>query len=298
MQMSDLVNFQDMALFVEVARQGSFSRASAHLAVPAATLSRRIGAMERAFGVRLFVRSTRRVELSEAGRRYFERCAHLVDEARLAQEALREVAERPGGHLRLSMPVDLGVHVLGPLLAEFARLYPGISFELDLSPRHADLLGEHVDIALRLGGVKGDQLVARRLGWVEQALFAAPAYLDARGRPAAPSELAGHDCIHLTGPQRQARWCLRNGEAAADVTVSGRFAVNNHGLMQVLAERGLGVAALTPALVREAIQSGRLSRVLPLWSMARLPIHAVTHSRLLSAGARALLDFLARRLDG
>src|SRR5471032_2239519 len=103
-----------MSLFVEVARTGNFSRAGDNLGMPVATLSRRIGAMERAFGVRLFDRSTRHVELTEAGRRYFERCAHLVDEARLAQESLFEVASRPAGHIRISLPVDLGTHYIGP----------------------------------------------------------------------------------------------------------------------------------------------------------------------------------------
>ena len=165
--MGDLSVLHDMTLFVAVARTGNFSRAGAYLGVPGATLSRRIAAMEREFGVRLFDRTTRRVELTDAGRRYFERCAHLVDEARLAQEALRESAALPSGHVRVSMPVDLGVFVIGPLLPEFARQFPGISFDLDLSPRHTDLVGEHVDVAIRLGGVKDEQLVARRIGAVE-----------------------------------------------------------------------------------------------------------------------------------
>ena len=113
--MSDLSALHDMTLFVEVARTANFSRASGNLGVPGATLSRRIAAMERKFGVRLFDRTTRRVELTDAGRRYFERCAHLVDEARLAQEALRDTTAQPSGHVRLSMPVDLGVTVIGPL---------------------------------------------------------------------------------------------------------------------------------------------------------------------------------------
>ena len=120
-----------MTLFVGVARTGNFSRASLALGVPGATLSRRIAAMERQFGVRLFDRTTRRVELTAAGRRYFERCGHLVDEARLAQEALRDDARRPSGHVRVSMPVDLGVYVIGPLLPDFVRQYPGITFDLD-----------------------------------------------------------------------------------------------------------------------------------------------------------------------
>ncbi len=294
--MGDLSALHDMTLFVEVARTASFSRASRNLGVPGATLSRRIAAMEREFGVRLFDRTTRRVELTEAGRRYFERCGHLVDEARLAQEALRESAAQPSGHVRLSMPVDLGVTVIGPLLTDFARQFPGISFDLDLSPRNTDLVGEHVDVAIRLGAVKDEKLVARRLGSVEQRLFAAPAYLALRGEPKQPADLVEHECIQPRGAQRQALWRLQGDTDIAEVVVRGRFMVNNVGLMRVLAERGMGVAVLDPSLVREPLAQGRLLQVLPEWAAPRLPMHAVMSSRLQPASVRALLDYLAARL--
>ena len=296
--MSDLSALHDMTLFVEVARTRNFSAAGRHLGVPVATLSRRIAAMEKEFGVRLFDRTTRRVELTEAGARYFERCAHLADEARLAQEALRETATRPSGHLRLSMPVDLGVSVIGPLLPEFARQYPGITFDLDLSSRNTDLVGDHVDVAIRLGEVKGDQLIARRIGGVARALFASPAYLDLRGTPAAPADLVEHECVLLRVPRLQVRWRLERDGVEADVVVRGRVMVNNHGLLRLLAERGMGIATLTPDLVRDALASGRLVRVLPQWAMAPLPIHAVTASRLQAASVKAFVAFLADRLGG
>ncbi len=296
--MSDLSALHDMTLFVEVARAKNFSAAGRRLDVPVATLSRRIAAMEREFGVRLFDRTTRRVELTEAGARYFERCAHLADEARLAQEALRETATRPGGHLRVSMPVDFGVDVIGPLLPEFARQFPGITLDLDLSSRNTDLVGDHRDVAIRLGEVKGDQLVARRIGMAERALFASTTYLDLRGTPAHPGDLGAHEGLLLRAPRMQARWTLERDGEAVDVTVRGRVMANNHGLLRVLAERGLGIAALTPELVRDALAGGRLVRVLPHWAMAPLPVHAVMSSRLQPASVKAFVAFLADRLGG
>ena len=296
--MSDLSALHDMTLFVEVARTKNFSAAGRNLGVPVATLSRRIAAVEREFGVRLFDRTTRRVELTEAGARYFERCAHLADEARLAQEALRETATRPGGHLRLSMPVDLGVYVIGPLLPEFARQFPGITLDLDLSSRHADLVGDHVDVAIRLGEVKGDQLVVRRIGSAPRGLFASPTYLDLRGAPAHPDELASHECVLLRAPRMQARWRLERDGAAVDVTVRGRTMLNNQGLMRVLVERGMGVGVLAPDLARDSLASGRLVRVLPQWTMTPLPVQAVTSSRLQPASVKAFVAFLADRLGG
>jgi DNA-binding transcriptional LysR family regulator len=176
--MNDLSVLHGMTLFVEVARAGNFSRASAILGVPGATLSRRIAAIERRFGVRLFDRTTRRVELIDARPRYFERCGDLVVKARLAQEALHDAAAGPTGHLRVSMPVDIGVHLVSPLLPEFTRRHPGISFELDLSPSHRNLVGEHADVAIRIGAVKGDQLIVRRIGTVKMLLVAATTYLE------------------------------------------------------------------------------------------------------------------------
>ena len=295
--MKNLSVLHDMALFVEVARTGSFNRASLSLGMPGATLSRRIAGMEKQLGVRLFDRNTRRVALTTAGRRYFERCAALVDEARLAEEALKAVASHADGHLRVSMPVDLGVHVIGPLLPDFARAYPGITFDIDLSPRHAEVVGEHADVAIRIGAVRDDQLVVRRIGWVEQALYASPAYLATRSPPQQPAELAAHDCIFVPVQRREPRWQLRHGADVCEVTVRGRFGVNNHGLMQVLAEHGMGIAALTPALVQSAVLQGRLVPVLAPWSVPRLPIHAVVASHLQSAAVRAFVDFLAQRFS-
>ena len=295
--MDDLSLLHDMTLFVEVARTGSFSRASANLGMPAATLSRRIAAMERKFAVRLFDRTTRRVELTDLGRRYFERCGDLVDQARLAQEALRDAAAGPTGHLRVSMPVDMGVNHVGPLLPEFTRRYPGISFELDLSPNHRDLVGEHVDVAIRIGTVKGDQLVVRRIGTVEMLIFAAPAYLERHGEPQQPAALVEHECLSLPVPGREAQWRLLRDGTVMEVTVRGRLATNNMGLMRLLAERGLGIAVLSHALAREAVSAGRLVQVLPGWSLPPMPVHAVMSSRLQSASVRAFVDFLAARLS-
>lgn len=294
--MKYLVALQDMALFVEVARTSSFSRASARLGVPGATLSRRIAAMEGRLGLRLFDRTTRRVELTEPGQRYFLRCEHLVDEAKLAQEALRQDANRPSGHVRISMPVDLGVGYVGPLLPDFARLHPGVSFDIDLSPRHSDLVGEHIDVAIRLGAVKGDQLVVRRIGDIAQGLFASPGYLDRRGRPTQPADLVEHECIYVSNPKRAARWKLERARESIEVTVRGRFGLNNPGLMRVLAERGMGVAMMPPRLARDSVVAGRLERVLPEWAPRAIPVQAVMSSRLQPAGVRALIDFLAMRL--
>lgn len=294
--MSDLPNLNDMILFVEVARTQSFSAASRSLGVPTPTMSRRIAAMETRLGVRLFERSTRRVELTSAGLRHFNRCAHLADEVRLAEEALRDTAEQPEGHLRLAMPVDLGLNFIGPALHEFSLRYPRITYELDLASGHRDLVAEKIDVAFRLGTVKSESLVARRVGSVTLALFASPAYLDARGRPATPADLAAHQCITLPVAHAPIVWQLSNGAESARVSVQGRFQTNNVGMMKVLAERGAGIAVLTPAVLLESLDAGRLQAVLPGWEVPRLPLYVVTTSRMQPARVKLMIDFVAPRL--
>lgn len=294
--MAHRVALDDMALFVEVARTTSFTRASAQLSMPGATLSRRIAAMEQRLGVRLFDRSTRRVALTEPARRYLERCERVVDDARLAEAALREVAERPVGHLRVSMPVDLGLHWVGPLLPEFARQHPGISLDVDLSSRVADLAEERLDLALRLGQVKRTGLVVRRIGSVSQSAFAAPAYLDRRGRPKLPADLAEHDCLCLGSAAQASRWRFTQGAQAHDVTVRSRWGLNNIGLMRLLAERQMGIALLAPELAQPAVLAGRLEPVLRGYAAPNLPLQVVMSSRLPTAAARAFIEFVAARL--
>jgi DNA-binding transcriptional LysR family regulator len=280
---------QDLVLFVEVARTCSFSQSALNLGLSAATLSRRIQSLEQQAGVQLFNRTTRRVALTAPGTRFLERCGALVDEAKLVRSALASEARLPTGHLRVSMPVDLGKSIIGPMLP---------TFSLDLSSQLRDLLGGETDVALRLSESKDQSLVTRRIGWLGQALFASPAYLEMAGRPSAPEDLASHECIFIGGAGRAAQWTLRNNASTCKINVNGRFSVNNHGLISALAESGMGIAMLEPSLCREAISAGRLIPVLPDWEPAKLPVFVVTASRVQNAAARAFIDFVADRFAG
>ena len=292
---NDYNALQDLVLFVEVARTRSFSQSAENLGLSAATLSRRIQALERHAAVRLFNRTTRRVELTALGARFLERCGPLVDEAKLAFSALVSQAQLPTGHLRVSMPVDLGRSIVGPMLPAFAQRYPGISFSLDLSSELRDLLGGESDVALRLSQSKDKSLVTRRIGWLTQALYASPTYLELNGWPATPGDLASHDCIFIGGSKRAAQWTLWREGSPSKVSVTGRFSINNHGLICSLSESGMGIAMLEPGLCREPIGAGRLVPVLADWEPAKLPVFVVTASRQQSATVRVFIEFIANR---
>jgi DNA-binding transcriptional LysR family regulator len=283
-----------MGLFVEVARAKSFRKAAATLGMPGSTLSRRIIALEKAIGLRLLHRTTRRIELTEAGQIYFERSKRIVDEARLAHEQLGEIVSQPSGTLRVSVPVDFAIVFLAPILPEFRRLYPGISLELDLTPRRVDLVAEPFDLAIRMGELPDSHLIARRIAEVPRCLYAAPRYLDARGEPNEPRDLSRHECLLFP---KESKWQLRRDGATTEAEVDGSVRVNNVGMMQHLSIEGLGIGMLAKESVIDELASGRLRRVLPEWHASPISVHAVTETRLLPAKTQRFIEYLKEGLD-
>ena len=289
-------DLQDMIFFVEVARALNFTRASKTSGIPLATLSRRVALMEKRVGVRLFQRTTRRLALTEPGKRYLERCERIVQDAAGAQEALKEAAERLTGRLRLSMPVELGLTLIAPIIDEFARLHPEITFEADLTPRPANFVDENIDLSIRLEEISNPSLIARRLGSAARLLYASPSYLARYGEPQHPRELARHECILQSYMAQPGVWRIVSGKRSFDVNVHGRFSTNNVSMTLKFAEQGHGIAALSPPNVRQSFDSGAVRQILMDWSLPSMPVHAVMTSRLVPARVRAFVDFLANRL--
>ncbi|MRV70347.1 LysR family transcriptional regulator [Duganella sp. FT92W] len=280
----------DMALFVEVVKAKSFRRAGEAIAMPIATVSRRISGLEKAIGLRLLHRTTRRIELTEAGLLYYERCRRIVEEARLAHQQLGELLEQPSGVLRVSLPVDFATIFLAPHLGEFAQRYPGIRFEFDLTPRKVDLVAEPFDLAIRMGDLPDSTLIARKLADLPRYLYASPGYLEQAGEPQHPHELARHECLLML--RQPATWNLHNQADAMDVAVQGRFHVNSIGMMQHLALQGMGIALVSPEIVAADVAAGTLRRVLPGWRGPDVPVYAVTETRLLPAKTQRFIEFL------
>lgn len=289
-------DLQDVVFFVEVARALSFTRASKTSGIPIATLSRRIALMEKRVGVRLFHRTTRRLALTEPGRRYLERCERVVSDATAAREVLKAAAERLTGHLRLSMPVEFGLTLIAPIIDEFARQYPEITVDAELSSRPTDFVDADIDVSIRLGEIRDTSLIVRRLGSAARLLYASPSYLARYGEPRHPKDLVKHECILQSYMAQPGNWRLVSGKKSVDVNVHGRFSTNNVSMTLTFAEQGHGIAALSPPNVRPAYDSGAVRQVLDDWSFPPAPVHAVITSRLVPARVRAFVDFLANRL--
>ncbi|MEO5811370.1 MAG: LysR family transcriptional regulator [Rhodanobacter sp.] len=289
-----------MRLFVEVARAKSFRKAAEALDMPNSTVSRHIAELENEIGLRLLHRSTRRVELTQAGEVYFKRCQSIVEEARIAHESLLEVVERPTGVLRVSMPTDFATGYLAPILKDFANTYPLISFEFDLTPRRVDLQTEPFDLAIRIGPPPNtpSTLVARQIALLPRYLYAAPGYLKHALPLKHPGNLVDHVlCVGQgTTKQHEVSRRFHRGDEQIDVTVDSRFVTNSVGLSRSLAILGVGIAVLDTELAREDVAAGRLRRVLPGWSLPSVQVHAITESRLLPARTRLFIDFMTQRL--
>ncbi|WP_411756251.1 LysR family transcriptional regulator [Sinorhizobium medicae] len=248
---------------------------------------------EKAIGLRLLHRTTRKIELTEAGQLYFERSKRIVDEARLAHEQLGAMLEQPSGVLRVSLPVDLATFYLTPIIGEFARHYPGITFEFDLTPRRVDLVAEPFDLAIRIGKLEDSSLITRLIGRHSRHLYASPGHIEASGEPARPADLAKHECI---GMLRSPIWTLHRGANKVDVAVRGRFTLNSVGMIRALAVNHQGIALLPEKIIADDLSSGRLRRILPEWQGSPVNIYAVTETRLIPAKTQRFIEFLSSRL--
>lgn len=287
----------DVVLFVGVARAKSFSQAAKLLRIPVSTLSRRIADFEAKLGVQLLVRSTRRVELTDSGARYFDRCQLIVDAAESAHAELRGEADHPRGTLRISVTQDFALIHLTPIFREFAERYPDISFELDMTARSVDLIAEGFDVALRMGTLPDSQLYARKLGSARMGIYAAPSYLEKTSPIEAPVDLASHDCLRILGTtDSTSHWSLSRDGKTESVEVKGRFVVNGMRFLLELATQGLGICVLDAVLAKPALDAGLLARILPDWRPPAVPVHALTASKLLVGRTRIFLDCLSDHL--
>jgi DNA-binding transcriptional LysR family regulator len=290
---------QNMELFVEVARAMSFTRAAVILGVPKSTLSRQVAELERSLGLRLLSRTTRKVELTDAGQRYFERCQHIVAEAQLAREEVQNLVSTPAGPLRVNMPADFGTDFLAESFMEFSRHYPEVTFHLDLAtPEHAGQVFQTCDVAIEIGEQPAQTRIARHLGNISAYLYAAPAYLARHGIPVSPADLTGHECIEFRAARgsRVTPWPLHRDGERIEFHPGKRFSLNSASMIRRLATLGAGIAVLTEVGAQQELSAGTLRRVLPEWEVGPFAVNAVTETRLLPAKTRIFVEFLTERL--
>lgn len=284
--MSDAAAWTDklkrMALFAEIVDSGSISAAARRVGSTPSAVSQQLRLLEAALGLVLLHRSTRRITLTEAGERYYPACAAMVAQARSADQALERLRDEPEGELRLAAPIGFG-ELLSTAL-EPLRRHPRLRLHLLLDDTPIDLIGERVDLALRVGRFTDSALVARRLGELQRQLCAAPRYLAERGWPRHPNELAGHDWLGLP-PRSGAVDILsfqgqgeRQGERE-EVRAEPRLLASQVTALQAMAVAGWGLYVGMADDVRQPMAEGRLAPVLPDWRLEPAAVFAVTPRR-------------------
>jgi DNA-binding transcriptional LysR family regulator len=289
-----MLDLTDLQVFERVAALNSFSQAARALGLPKSTVSRSIARLEEALRARLFHRSTRRVALTAAGLALRGRARDIVERADEALAHVGGLTEGPRGQIRVNTGVGFGLNVIADALPAFLRRYPEVDVTLDLESRAADLVGEAIDIAVRLGPLPDSALIATRLGAMRRYLCAAPAYIEARGLPASIAALEGHAIIEMPGNDGRARpWRFTRDGEEAHVSLHPRVTVNEALTIHRLVLGGAGIGILSAYLCAPAFADGRLVRLLPEWAPPPVEVSLVFPSkRELSPAVRAFADFL------
>jgi DNA-binding transcriptional LysR family regulator len=286
------MKIDDLLLLAQVQRAGSLSAAARALALPKATLSRRLAALEASVGARLFLPGASRLTLTELGEQLAERAARHGDDIAETRHWLASREATPQGLLRLSVPAEFAMLVLAQSLARFVQRYPRVQLEIDTTPRRVDLFNEPYDVVLRIGPVDEPELVARQFMLLERGLYASPVYLQAQPAPATPAGLADHRFVVLTQAKGK-RWMLQNGRQQALLEMQGALECNAIGLNLALVRAGGGIGTFPLGMVAAELEAGTLVRVLPDWAFEPLPVTLLTASRrLMPAKTRAFIDHL------
>jgi DNA-binding transcriptional LysR family regulator len=289
-----------MAMFVRVVETGSFSKAAHEFATTQPTVTKQVAAIESRLTVRLLNRNTRGVSLTEAGTLYYDKCKSILRETEEADSIVKLRQTQAQGLLRIGSSVAFGRRVVMPLALEFMAQNPQLQVDLSFEDRYTDLVGQGIDVAIRLGKLADSSLGARYLGTNPWLMVASPKYLKKEGAPKRPADLSGHAALIYSSVQGNDVWRVLSprGEATT-VPVTGRLRSNNLSAVLAAARAGLGVAALPWYVASESLAAGKVVQVLKGHSLPEQEIHAVYPSpKLVPGKVQAFVAFLQGRFAG
>jgi DNA-binding transcriptional LysR family regulator len=288
-----------MALFARVVQLRSFSAAARQAGVAKSAVSKRVAALEARLGVRLLVRTTRNLSLTEDGLRFYEHCAALLAAAEAAEDAVRESSRAARGPVRVNASVAFAELYLAGAIARFLREYPDVTVHLTADDRFVDLAEGGFDLVVRITARLTGAIVARRLATDRNVVVAAPGYLARAGTPRAPDELIHHDCLHYALVPARDEWRFRVAGKPVSVPTRGNFVASNGTVLREAALAELGLAVMPRFMVAAELAAGRLVTVLDEFVGGEMGIYAVmAHRKHVPARVRLLVDFLARHFAG
>ncbi|OYD65055.1 UNVERIFIED_ORG: LysR family transcriptional regulator [Burkholderia sp. CF145] len=286
-----------MEIFVSVAEAGSFSAAAKRMNVGQPAISKSVAQLEERLGVRLILRSTRGLTMTDAGQRFYEHAKRAIQEADDAEQVVRHASDSLSGKLRVSAAVTFAcLHVL-PSLDSFLSRHPKLEIDLKLDDRIIDLLEEGMDVALRMGALTDSSMTARRIGRSPRLVVGTPDYFSRAGVPTTPAELDRHQAIVYSQGGGGETWTFRQNDSDVDVTVSGRVRVSAAEGMRTAVLNGVGLAIASRWMFSPELASGKVEAVLTDWTLPAVDLWAVFPSgRLVTAKARAFVEFVEEAL--
>ncbi len=286
-----------MAILLRVVEKRSFSAASRELGVPLATVSRKVSELEAHIGTKLLVRTTRKVDLTDAGATYVAAAKRILEEVDDVERATAGEFHTPRGELVLTAPVLFGrLHIL-PLVVDFLAAYPEIDVRLQLSDRNLHLIEDHIDLAVRIGALPNSSMIATRVGSMRTVVCASPRLTAAHDKPKKPEHLARLPCVAFEFLSPASAWAFARNGATLNVPIRPRLSVSTAEAAVAAAVQAVGVTRVLHYQCADAVRDGSLQIVLADFEVAPLPVHLLHAARgALPSKMRVFLDFAADRL--
>lgn len=291
--------FENMQAFVKVVETGSISAAADRLDIAKSVVSRRLKELETHLGVELFHRTTRRMNLTDTGRIFYQQSIRILDDVLEAEQAASQAHGVLKGGLKVALPSSFGLMHLGPAINDFVQLHPQIEFDLDFNDRHVDVMQEGFDLAIRIAALADSSLIARRIAPVRHVFCASPGYLAQYGTPQVPADLSRHRCLVYNLSQDYPYWTLTDPQQEHRVKIHPYLKASTGEFLRDAAVSGQGIVFLPTFILYREIERGALVLVLQTCQAKQLDAYALyPQTRHLSRRVRVFVEFLIKRFAG
>lgn len=286
-----------MQVFVSVIDLGSFTATANAFRITPAMVSRHISEIEKRLDATLIKRTTRRLQVTEVGKDYYESCKQILKQVEMAEAGAAILSGKPKGLLKVTAPIWYGSMILTPIVCDYLAEFPDVSIELSLSDRFVDIIDEGFDLAIRIGELADSSYIARKLFKFDTAICASPAYLDRYGIPTRPEQLRDHQCLGFTNWRSHSGWKVVEKSITGHSSNYSRFNSNNGQSLREAALKGMGIIMMPKVLLEEDLRNGRLIEVLKEFTPSSRPVNVVyPKERQPTPKLTSFLDYLIQRL--
>ncbi|KKJ75594.1 LysR family transcriptional regulator [Kiloniella litopenaei] len=297
------MDIEALTIFAEAAHLGSFAKVARKLNTDPSQISRTISSLETQLGVRLFQRTTRKIALTEAGKRYLDRISPVLIELQQAHDEITSMTSAPRGHLKITASVSYGQKCLLPLLSEFSETYPDITLELLLTDQNLDLVSNDIDFAIRMAPIIENDVICTKLHDTHYRVVASPTYLATADAITKPADITNHKMILFSLPDYRSEWQFKTKDGhISSVPVNGTLMISNAIAIQECVHKNMGIALLADWQVDRAIKEDQLINLFPDYRVAATTFETAAwiiypNRNFLPNKTRVAIDFIRRRLN-